>query len=184
MNVLDAALIDRAGWTLLHSVWQLAAAALVFALLTAMAPRSLSSSIRYAAACAAMLVMLLCPLVTWFVVAGSATNDSAQPPASEMAAAIGSAGDANVQLAPRSGQARETAAPPRPSIAPCSWWACRGRAPPFSTGCWRNYHSTRAWNTGWVAIPCPAPPGRTGRQSQPTGKWNNPWRCWNRSTPV
>src|SRR5579884_499006 len=61
-------LIDRVGWTLLHFLWQGAVIALAFAAARAFLRRR-SADARYAAACAAMLVMVASIVVT-FILAG------------------------------------------------------------------------------------------------------------------
>jgi beta-lactamase regulating signal transducer with metallopeptidase domain len=64
-TLLDNALLQTLGWTLLHSVWQLALVALTLACALALLGDS-SARARYAAACLAMFLMLLLPVATFF----------------------------------------------------------------------------------------------------------------------
>ncbi|MFL6230322.1 MAG: M56 family metallopeptidase [Pyrinomonadaceae bacterium] len=64
-TLLDAAPLQALGWTLLHSLWQLAAVAVALAVVLALL-REASAHARYAAACLALLVMLLLPVATFF----------------------------------------------------------------------------------------------------------------------
>jgi beta-lactamase regulating signal transducer with metallopeptidase domain len=63
---LNVPLFERLGWTLVHSVWQCALVAAVLALLLG-AHRRASSSTKYMASCAAMLLSLLGPVATFVV---------------------------------------------------------------------------------------------------------------------
>ncbi len=62
-NGFGAALVERLGWCLVHSVWQGAAVALVAAGVFRWLRRS-SAQARYLTACAALLAMMILPLVT------------------------------------------------------------------------------------------------------------------------
>lgn len=73
MNVVAPVLIDRAGWMLLHSVWQLAVVALLFVLCTRVVLAAGAASARYVAGCAALLLASSCPVVTWFLLSHSAS---------------------------------------------------------------------------------------------------------------
>lgn len=64
------------GWTLIHFIWQGALAAMLFAGVNTLLRRR-SANIRYAAACSAMLLMLLLPLATLYIVSLSSTNAAA-----------------------------------------------------------------------------------------------------------
>ena len=66
MHLLDILPIDwvqRFGWMLLHSLWQMAAVAALLALALRRLRRG-SASARYAAACAGMALMVILPLAT------------------------------------------------------------------------------------------------------------------------
>jgi hypothetical protein len=72
-NGVGAALIERLGWSLVHSVWQGAAVALLVAGVFRWLRRS-SAQARYATACGALLAMLVLPLVT--LMAGAFGRDA------------------------------------------------------------------------------------------------------------
>jgi beta-lactamase regulating signal transducer with metallopeptidase domain len=59
--------IERLGWCLVHSVWQVAAITVVAALLLKCLERR-SSQARYVTACLALLTMAIAPFVTFFLV--------------------------------------------------------------------------------------------------------------------
>ncbi|HKQ09528.1 MAG TPA: M56 family metallopeptidase [Blastocatellia bacterium] len=66
--LLSKPLIQALGWALVHFIWQGALVALLYAGL-ASALRQRAANLRYAVACAAMLLMLLLPMVTGFIIA-------------------------------------------------------------------------------------------------------------------
>ena len=70
MNWLDGALqgpmVERVGWTLLHSLWQIAAVAVVLAG-AMLALRRASANARYLVCCGAMLLMAVAPVVTFTI---------------------------------------------------------------------------------------------------------------------
>ncbi|HET8645976.1 MAG TPA: regulator, partial [Vicinamibacteria bacterium] len=93
LSWLDPGSVSALGWTLVHFVWQGAAAAAVLAaanaLLAGRSPRA-----RYAAALATLLAMLALPLATFAVLrAGPAAppgdNTTAVPPAPGAEARVG-----------------------------------------------------------------------------------------------
>ena len=59
------------GWALLHFVWQGALVASLFSIFSALA-RKRSANLRYAAACSALLLLLIAPIVTFFILYTSA----------------------------------------------------------------------------------------------------------------
>lgn len=61
------------GWTLLHFIWQGALAAALFAGLNVLL-RPFSSNTRYATACATMLLMLVLPLATFYIISTSSKS--------------------------------------------------------------------------------------------------------------
>jgi beta-lactamase regulating signal transducer with metallopeptidase domain/protocatechuate 3,4-dioxygenase beta subunit len=69
--------VARAGWTLVHFLWQGSAIAIALALVRAFIGRRLSARGRYALSCAALALMTAAPLFT-FLAAGS-VNASALP---------------------------------------------------------------------------------------------------------
>ena len=66
LDLLDQPLLQRLGWTLVHSVWQGAAAALLLGM-ALLALRRASASARYLATCAALLLMFSAMLVTFSI---------------------------------------------------------------------------------------------------------------------
>src|SRR6185312_8232277 len=62
--LFDSSLVQRLGWTLLHSIWEDAAVAVLLAAMLLAFRRSNSQS-RYLVGCAAMLMMLAAPLITF-----------------------------------------------------------------------------------------------------------------------
>ncbi len=65
-GILEASWAERIGWALLHSLWQIALIAGVYALIGAML-RKRSAQARYLCGCAAMLAMLGAPVATWLI---------------------------------------------------------------------------------------------------------------------
>ncbi|HEY0405941.1 MAG TPA: M56 family metallopeptidase, partial [Pyrinomonadaceae bacterium] len=79
-TILRQPVVQALGWTLLHSLWQGTAAALLLAGLLRLLRRS-AATVRYAAACAALLLMLLLPIVAFRMIdvstrAGAAPSTS------------------------------------------------------------------------------------------------------------
>ena len=66
-SILSQGLIKAFGWTLIHSVWQGALIALIFALLLVVM-RKFTSQSRYYVATLALLVVLVVSVVTFFKV--------------------------------------------------------------------------------------------------------------------
>jgi len=62
-NILSQEIVQKLGWTLLHFVWQAAAAALLLGILLAVLRKS-SANLRYILACAALGLIVLLPIVT------------------------------------------------------------------------------------------------------------------------
>src|SRR4051812_8939366 len=78
-RLLSHPLAERIGWTLLHSLWQGAAVATLLPVVL-FALRARSAGARYLASCAAMLVIALAPVVTFFVLPGSPHRSVAASP--------------------------------------------------------------------------------------------------------
>jgi len=74
-TLLDKPIFQALGWTLIHFVWQGCVIALLYAV-ASLFLRKLSANIRYAAACAAMLLMFAAPVVTMIVVRSSIESAS------------------------------------------------------------------------------------------------------------
>jgi beta-lactamase regulating signal transducer with metallopeptidase domain/WD40 repeat protein len=74
MNVfsplVDSPWADRIGWTLVHSIWQVAAIAAGFAVLLLML-RNRSANARYVCGCLALSAMVGAPLATFFILGAS-----------------------------------------------------------------------------------------------------------------
>src|ERR1700694_5151316 len=58
------------GWTLIHFIWEGALVAILYASVSVLLRRS-TANVRYAAACIAMLLMLIAPAATMFAVSGA-----------------------------------------------------------------------------------------------------------------
>ncbi len=87
MNFLDQILaadwITRLGWTLLHSLWEIALVAAVLALLLSALRRG-SANMRYLAACGGLAIMAIVPILTFSVLPESQAPDiTAAAPAEE-----------------------------------------------------------------------------------------------------
>jgi beta-lactamase regulating signal transducer with metallopeptidase domain len=62
-NILSQEIVQKLGWTLLHFIWQAAAVALLLGILLAVLRKS-SANVRYIAACTALGLIVLLPIVT------------------------------------------------------------------------------------------------------------------------
>ena len=65
--LLGKPIFQALGWTLIHFIWEGALIAIIYASVSVLLRRS-TANVRYAAACIAMLMMLIAPAVTMFVV--------------------------------------------------------------------------------------------------------------------
>lgn len=70
---LQAEWLVRAGWTLVHSVWQITLLTIVFAAVVALLRRR-SPQTRYIIGCVTLLAMLTLPMVTFLLLGGNATD--------------------------------------------------------------------------------------------------------------
>ena len=68
--LLDKPVFQALGWTLVHFIWQGAALAALYAMMSIFLRRC-AASIRYGIACGALALMLVVPLATLFVMSGS-----------------------------------------------------------------------------------------------------------------
>jgi beta-lactamase regulating signal transducer with metallopeptidase domain len=75
-TLLDKPIFQALGWTLIHFIWQGALIAILYAVVSLLL-RRFSANVRYAAACAAMLLMLIAPATTMVIVRGQ-SFDSAE----------------------------------------------------------------------------------------------------------
>jgi beta-lactamase regulating signal transducer with metallopeptidase domain/protocatechuate 3,4-dioxygenase beta subunit len=71
--------MTRAGWTLVHFLWQGSAIAILLAAVRALAGRRLTARSRYALACAALTIMTAAPLATFLVSADVDGAAAARP---------------------------------------------------------------------------------------------------------
>ncbi len=69
--LLDRPVFQALGWTLIHFIWQGALIAILYLSATVVLRRS-AATVRYAAACSAMVLMLIAPAVTMLTVSGGA----------------------------------------------------------------------------------------------------------------
>ena len=70
-TIFSQPFVEKLGWTLLHFVWQGAAVALLLALLLRIL-RGSTANLRYIISCAALALMILAPVATILMIAGSA----------------------------------------------------------------------------------------------------------------
>ncbi|HEV8060800.1 MAG TPA: hypothetical protein VGP68_13050, partial [Gemmataceae bacterium] len=68
-SLLELPIMTRLGWVLLHSIWQVAAVAMLLALVSVLC-RKRGAQASYAACCAALLLTVALPAVTFFLVPG------------------------------------------------------------------------------------------------------------------
>ena len=61
--------VERLGWTLVHFLWQGALIAALYAVARSWFGRTRTTAFRYLVSCAALLAMVIAPIVT-FVVSG------------------------------------------------------------------------------------------------------------------
>lgn len=78
-NLLSPGTIERLGWMLVHFLWQAAAVALLLAVLQRLLRRA-GANARYAAACGALVLMVVLPVVTMQFVEVSGPVAEAGPP--------------------------------------------------------------------------------------------------------
>ncbi|HUS72120.1 MAG TPA: M56 family metallopeptidase, partial [Sedimentisphaerales bacterium] len=69
-NILSQEVVKKLGWTLLHSVWQGIVVVLLLAVLLRVLRKS-SASLRYVVACLGLAVIVLLPVVTFYVIPAS-----------------------------------------------------------------------------------------------------------------
>ena len=93
-TLLDKPIFQALGWTLIHFIWQGALIAIIYVSVSVLL-RRFTANVRYAAACSAMLLMLLAPAATMFAISYSADTSPA---------AIAAGTTADVQTAEAIGQ--------------------------------------------------------------------------------
>ena len=72
-TLLDKPIFQALGWTLIHFIWQGALIGVLYASVSVLL-RRFSANVRYATACSAMLLMLIGPATTMFVISGTAVD--------------------------------------------------------------------------------------------------------------
>ncbi len=70
-NILSQGVVQKLGWTLLHSIWQGGVVALLLVILLRVLRKS-SANLRYVIACLGLAVIVLLPAVTFYVVSAPA----------------------------------------------------------------------------------------------------------------
>ena len=81
-NILSQEVVQKLGWTLLHSLWQGGIVVLLLAVLLRVLRKS-SANLRYVISCMGLAVIVLLPVVTFYVVPAPApTSDMESVPGS------------------------------------------------------------------------------------------------------
>ncbi len=78
--LFSGAVVERLGWVLVHSLWQLAALAMLAWMVERLLGQA-SAAWRYRALLAFLLLMAAVPVVTWTMLGGSSQEKQAAPPA-------------------------------------------------------------------------------------------------------
>src|SRR6476659_3513917 len=73
--LLGKPIFQALGWTLIHFIWQGALIAIIYAVVSVLL-RRFSANVRYTAACAAMLLMLIAPATTMVIVRGQSFDSA------------------------------------------------------------------------------------------------------------
>ena len=115
---LPGADIERLGWTLIHSVWELALVAALSALVLRLLDQS-SAAIRYRVGCAALGAMVALPVAT-FVMVDSSRHVAAEPAAAAEQDALGSSAISEAAPSPRRRDVNPATLPMRPVSASVS----------------------------------------------------------------
>jgi len=97
-TLLDKPIFQALGWTLIHFIWQGALIAILYAGVSVLL-RRFSANVRYAAACGAMLLMLIAPAATIFALGADTENSAARSVASETPAGDATVGSVEVSPA-------------------------------------------------------------------------------------
>jgi uncharacterized protein (TIGR03435 family) len=92
--LLNQVWVARAGWTLLHFLWQGTLIALLFAVVRAWAGSGLTARVRYLLACATLAIMTIAPILTFLAIddagagAGLAIAQAWRPPSGSIQRAL------------------------------------------------------------------------------------------------
>lgn len=106
-TILRTVAVERLGWAILHSVWQIAVVAVIFAVLSRWAGRR-SIHLRYLTECCGLLLMLAAPAATlWLVPSSNITSGESHAEAADLIAedisfAAGDGSETRVRPAPES----------------------------------------------------------------------------------
>ena len=83
-TLLDKPIFQALGWTLIHFIWQGALIAILYVSVSVLL-RRFTANVRYAAACTAMLLMLIAPAATMLEISSGPDNAPAAPQTAEPA---------------------------------------------------------------------------------------------------
>src|SRR5437870_13292568 len=78
--LLGKPIFQALGWTLIHFIWEGVVVAMLYASVSVLLRRS-TANVRYAAACIAMVLMLIAPVATIFTVSRTQVSSLAVAPA-------------------------------------------------------------------------------------------------------
>jgi beta-lactamase regulating signal transducer with metallopeptidase domain len=83
-TLLDKPIFQALGWTLIHFIWQGALIAILYVSVNVLL-RRFTANVRYAAACGAMLLMLIAPAATMLAISSGTDHAQAGPQTAETA---------------------------------------------------------------------------------------------------
>jgi beta-lactamase regulating signal transducer with metallopeptidase domain len=86
-TLLDKPIFQALGWTLIHFIWQGALIAILYVSVSVLL-RRFTANVRYAAACTAMLLMLIAPAATMLAISSGTDNAPAGPQPGEAALGV------------------------------------------------------------------------------------------------
>ena len=138
-TLLGKPIFQALGWTLIHFIWEGALIAILYASVSVLLRRS-TANVRYAAACIAMLMMLIAPAVTIFVVTRVQEPSLFSEPAaiitnSQTARVSALSGDDRLAIGFVASEVEPASAP---QASPMKYWAADRlpRAMPWFLGLW------------------------------------------------
>lgn len=137
--LLGKPIFQSLGWTLIHFIWQGALIALLYACISVLL-RRFSANIRYAAACSAMLLMLIAPATTMLVISAIPVDSAAVVVAVEPTITdepVAPVAQASVESLPAETWPAVRTAPANGSKSPLGWVQDRlPRAMPWLLALW------------------------------------------------
>jgi len=86
-TLLDKPIFQALGWTLIHFIWQGALIAILYVSVSVLL-RRFTANVRYAAACTAMLLMLIAPAATMLAISSGTDNAPVGPQTAETALGV------------------------------------------------------------------------------------------------